>query len=1054
MQFRNKRVGWIGWWLLIGFFFSIVDVDGESEKSGKAIPKVLLLNSYHTGLSWTDRLTASFLETLQPLGADITVEYLDTKRRPLATSESYWMPYLAARHQSIRYDAIVVSDNDALGFVRRHRVELFPETPIVFCGINYFGPELLDDPAWYTGVMEVTDSKGTFDLIRQVRPGVERVVVVGDGTPTGVAEMQAARAALGDSYAGVAVEYWDNPTLSDLLHRLAGLRPDRDAVLLTVLNRDADGQYFTYEESAKQITAAAPCPVFGLWDFYLDTGVVGGRMASAADQGRAAAELLKALLEGKSLRELPIQTDSPNRNLFDASALLRHGIGPEMVPSTVTVLHQTPEWVSRGREGFARDTQISYHMFEDHGAVMLLVNPEDGQLLDANRAAIEYYGYPRSTLLSKTILDITGHSPEEGIQELKQAAREEQNKYYSRHRLARGEVRDVEVNAWPIEIQGVPVLFCILHDVTDVVTARAEIERLLAERTATLGRRTRILIGSLLIFFAAQTGVMGLLVRANRRQRKLTAAVRESEATQRLLMERIDAGIIVVDPSTHRIEFANPKAELMFGAPCSQIVGNICHKFLCPAEVGACPVTDLKLDVESAEKVMLTADGSHLSVLKSVRKVHLNGELRLLETFVDITARKEAEEELLKTNHRLEAETVRANQMATEAESANRSKSDFLANMSHEIRTPMNGVLGMVQLLMDTPMSEQQRRYAETISSCGSSLMVVINDILDFSKIEAGKIQLEAVDFQLRPLFSELFDLYSPSAQTKSLCLTCTVENDVPVRVCGDPTRLRQILTNLIGNAIKFTSKGCVCVNVGTTQRDEGTNCRLRFTVQDSGIGIPEEKRGVLFSKFSQVDASTTRKFGGTGLGLAISKQLVTIMDGTIGVDSTVGKGSVFWFELPFSRVQMGTAAPDCHFTADHRRMARQGHVLLVEDNEVNQVVARGLLEKFGLKVSLVCDGQQALDALAREAYDLVFMDVQMPVMDGVEATKRIRATGSTVPIIAMTANALAGDREKYLAVGMDGYVSKPLNCHAILAILDRWLAEKEVSKPETPHAT
>ena len=616
--------------LILILCFATTATGRTPEKDGGTVPKVLLLNSYHTGLSWTDRLTASFLKTLLPLGADIAVEYLDTKRRPLATSESYWMPYFAARHQSIRYDAIVVSDNDALNFVQRHRVELFPETPIVFCGINYFGPELLDDPAWYTGVMEVTDAVGTFDLIRRVRPGVERVVVVGDGTPTGVAEMQAARAALSDSYAGVAVEYWDNPTLSDLLHWLAGLRPDKDAVLLTVLNRDAGGQYFTYEESAKQITAAAPCPVFGLWDFYLDTGVVGGRMASAADQGRAAAELTTALIEGTPLRELPILTDSPNRNLFDAPALLRHGIGPSQIPSTVTVLNQTLEWVSRGREGFARDTQISYKMFEDHGAVMLLVNPEDGHILDANGAAIGYYGYPRSSLLSKTIMDITGHSPEDGIQELKQAAREERNTYYSRHRLARGEVRDVEVNAWPIEIQGIPVLFCILHDVTAVVMAHAEIERLLAERTATLGRRTRILIGSLLVFFAAQTFAMGLLVRANRRQRKLTAAVRESEAAQRQLMESVDAGIVVVDPLNHRIEFANPKAAEMFGAPSSQIVGNTCHKFLCPAEVGACPVTDLGLGVESAEKVMVKADGTHLSVLKSVRKIYLNGELRLL----------------------------------------------------------------------------------------------------------------------------------------------------------------------------------------------------------------------------------------------------------------------------------------------------------------------------------------------------------------------------------------------------------------------------------------
>ena len=381
-----------------------------------------------------------------------------------------------------------------------------------------------------------------------------------------------------------------------------------------------------------------------------------------------------------------------------------------------------------------------------------------------------------------------------------------------------------------------------------------------------------------------------------------------------------------------------------------------------------------------------------------------------------------------------------------EAENANRAKSRFLAQMSHEIRTPMNGVLGIASLLLKTDLDEKQREFTRTIVRSGKSLLNLINDILDFSKIEAGKLELEQVHFNLRQLAEETIDLFSNRASEQNVRLSCFVQASVAAYVVGDPGRLRQILMNLLGNALKFTRDGSVSLHVFPGGKGGEGMVPLRFEVRDSGIGISPEKQEKIFSAFSQADGSTTRKFGGTGLGLAICRQLVELMGGTIGLESKEGEGSVFWFTVVFP---MGSAEKSITVSEDgsgnDSPVRFAARVLVAEDNVTNQIVARGMLEQAGLTVDMVDNGREAVAAATDSVYDLIFMDCQMPVMDGYEATGRIRrmeqkTDRARVPIIALTAHAMKGDREHCLAVGMDDHLSKPFTEQQLNTLLQKWL--------------
>ncbi len=1008
-------------------------------------PQILLISSFTLNSPWAEEEMAGFMDAYRrqaPGAPQPLIEYMDVWRygeneslKPLVAL--FDQKYSNKRSKSTNgIDAIVAFDSPAFGFAREVQDELFPGAHLVYAGI------ILDDSSIpqeksSTAAQQV-DVSAAIQTMRMIHPDAKKILVLLDGTGGGRylwQQIQDAHFRNGngdESEAGGGISILLQMT--DSSGDYCRIVPEVEAlgkgslVLCGLFGYGASGEAYNSSRAAEQISSSSPVPVYGLWDYQLGQGIVGGSLHSGRELGqRAAATVLAALA-----KEEPPASNASTRLIFDKQQLERFGISEKSLPPESMLINLKPSILERynalilalatmllsivlglvaisalhirQRSGMERELKESERKYRELSVQMpqtVFELDREGRLVFMNQFGCQTLGYSSEDISAGlSLLDLV--CPEDR----ERASRD-------LHQAMQGSSRVTEYHLMRKDRRPFPAIAYSIPIVKEGKTV----------------------------------GVRGIFLDITKRKRT-EQALMESENKFRVLTEESLVGVYIVQD--WKFVYVNPRFAEIFGYSVEEMTDRMSPRDMAVAE-----------DLQKIEEgITNNLSGEREPLYYEIAGKKKNGETVVMQVFgsmtmiegrsavvgtaLDITERK-----------RMEGDLMRAKE---EAEAAARAKSEFLANMSHEIRTPMNAVIGMTSLVLETDLTAEQREYLETIRSSGEALLLIINDILDFSRIERGKIDLESRPFSLQSCIKEAIGLISPLAQEKGLDIRYSEDGQIPDAICADEARLRQVLVNLLSNAVKFTKQGEVEVRAKAKALPLPAELfEIQFSVRDTGIGISGETAGRLFRPFSQADASTSRKYGGTGLGLAISKRLVELMKGRIWFESVPGRGSTFYFTiranscprpaapLPAAQPAREESRPACtpseggleervkeEMNGQMKEQRQPGDlkILLAEDNAVNQRMAILMLRKLGYHADSVANGIEVLSALDRQPYDLILMDVQMPEMDGLEATREIRRRwGKNSPkIVALTAHAIAGDREKCLLAGMDDYISKPIS--------------------------
>ena len=640
-----------------------------------------------------------------------------------------------------------------------------------------------------------------------------------------------------------------------------------------------------------------------------------------------------------------------------------------------------------------------YRLLAENARDIFLFSSATGQILEANKAAIKFYGYSREELLTKSISDLQAEGKMYTQREINEALKDG-IVFETQHCRKDGSTFPVEVSVQGLNINGEQFFLGVVRDITERKKVEYELQQSKAKYKYLFEK-----------FKSVFNNVRDGMVLLNK-----------------------DEGLKIVEVNDEACRLLEYTREELLGKSPTFFEKNKKDQRrldLIDEALG-------KYGIYESEETHITKNGREIPLEIKIRRFTLNNRCYELTTMRDISERK-----------RHEKKYIRAKE---QAEAANRAKSEFLANISHEIRTPLNGIIGMIDLTLETGLTAEQQSNLETAKLCADSLLSIISDILDFSKMEAGKLAIENLNFNLKELVEQTLKIHIPNANKKGLSINYYIDPNIPEYLIGAPNRIRQVLNNLLDNAVKFCDQGKVDLEIKKISPKNSECHKLLFAVKDTGIGIASEEKDKLFKSFSQLDGSITRRFGGTGLGLAICKKLVELMGGSIWVESIKGKGSTFNFILKFKTGAQPQPKPKSEFVPtpvlNKTVPPKPLSILLAEDYAMNRLVLDRMLTNKGYKVDVAENGIEVLELYGRKEYDLILMDIQMPIMDGIETTKRLRqieGPGKHTPIIAITAYALQGDKERFLAMGMDDCIAKPIDMFRLYEKIEQMVNNIEV---------
>lgn len=999
--------------------------------------RILYLSSYHSEFSSSSSHFKAVASLLNQEGRALDIIYMDTKRRPVAERFPIIYEQIQDKIESAgNYDLILSSDDNALRFLLQHKDELLGPIPVIFFGINDY--ELAQSAAQrdgFSGILEQDSLHENAELAFELFPKLGTLHVIVDPTPTGQAQLKSLLNNLSpDIRQRLQIEDLSHLSYSELGKRLES-HPPNNAILLLAAYADHEGTQMSFLDSVIWLKQHTQRPIFCPYSQGMGLGFLGGKVVSHGQMAELATEFAEDIFNGQPLPENHLVKNYGTIYYFDYKEMQRHQLRPSQFPKGAILIDEPISIYAKYRVYFIaafiialllaafgilvsimylRQRNLLRHLkesesqtaglFKNSFTPILLIAPKGGQILDANPAALEYYGYSKTELPRLNLSEIDGGAFSTMGDILERVTTGERKSYQFQHRLRNGEQRTVEVLFICIQRKEEPVLFSIVQDNTE----RRQVEETLAAEKM---RLANILAGT-------HVGTWEWNVQ-----------------TSDLKLNEYWAGMI-----GYRLDELAP---LSF-----ETWTNLCHPE--DLEIVQKRINDHfegKTNYYACELRMKHKDGSWVWIMDRGKLATRTKEGKpkwMYGTHQDITERKEFEAALIEAKEA--------------AEAASQAKDVFLAMMSHELRTPLNPILGFTDLLLESKnLATEERQWLEIIKSRSKDLLLLIEDLLNISRIEADRLTIETKPSLVQDILDDIFSIYERPCAEKGLSLKFDVTSQLNSPISIDPSRMRQILLNLVGNAIKFSESGEIRVLADLVNHSDSDHTDvplLHLIVRDRGPGILEEHHETIFNEFQQVDGSDTREHGGVGLGLAICKRLAELMGGKIWINPDYKAGAEFHVQIPSDR-QDAKQSPRLESNNPNKRQAlpaqatsattetispdtaQENEVLLVEDEPSNAALIKICLEQRQFNVTHAKNGQEAVDLCATQRFTIILMDLKMPVMSGLEATRILRQRGDTTPIIAVTALASKEDQQAILAAGMNASLLKPVQPKALWSIID-----------------